>query len=189
MLVVNLFGAPGAGKSTVAAGVFHQLKQRGHIAEYAPEYAKELVWEGRGDLLADQLYILAQQNRRLMRVDGRVDVVITDSPLLLSAVYIPPGYPSSFKPFVVDMFRSYRNLNFYLHRTVPYQNVGRVHTAEEAVCIGQAQRDLLRSIGEAYEELDADANAAKCVLQRVIDARNLCSSGLVRVRALASSQC
>ena len=33
MLVVNLFGAPGAGKSTGAAYIFSQLKMAGIIAE------------------------------------------------------------------------------------------------------------------------------------------------------------
>ena len=167
MLVVNLFGAPGSGKSTVAAGVFHVLKQRGYIVEYAQEYAKELVWEERGDLLADQLHILAQQNRRLMRVRNRVDVVVTDSPLLFSVVYAPSDYPESFARYAFDLFRSYANLNFFLHRAVPYQNVGRVHTADESVRIGQSMLSMLHAEDIPFEEMDGDTAAVERIVQRV----------------------
>lgn len=44
-LVVNLFGEPGAGKSTGAAYVFAMLKMAGVDAELVTEYAKDKVWE------------------------------------------------------------------------------------------------------------------------------------------------
>ena len=45
MLIINLFGAPGAGKSTGAAYVFSQLKAAGVNAELVTEFAKDKVWE------------------------------------------------------------------------------------------------------------------------------------------------
>ena len=45
MLVVNLFGTPGAGKSTGAAYIFSNLKMRGINAELVTEFAKDMVWE------------------------------------------------------------------------------------------------------------------------------------------------
>lgn len=45
MLVVNLFGTPGAGKSTGAAYIFSELKMRGINAELVIEFAKDKVWE------------------------------------------------------------------------------------------------------------------------------------------------
>lgn len=45
MLVVNLFGVPGAWKSTGAAHVFSQLKMKGINAELITEFAKDKVWE------------------------------------------------------------------------------------------------------------------------------------------------
>ena len=44
-LVVNLFGVPGAGKSTGAAYIFAMLKMYGINAELITEYAKDKVWE------------------------------------------------------------------------------------------------------------------------------------------------
>ena len=45
MLVVNLFGAPGSGKSTGAAYIFSQLKIAGVNAELVTEFVKDKVWE------------------------------------------------------------------------------------------------------------------------------------------------
>ena len=42
-LVVNLFAGPGAGKTTCAWEIASELKKRGIVTEYVPEYAKELV--------------------------------------------------------------------------------------------------------------------------------------------------
>ena len=46
-LCVNLFGGPGIGKSTTAAGVFNLLKLHGIETELITEFAKDLVWEER----------------------------------------------------------------------------------------------------------------------------------------------
>ena len=42
-LVVNLLGAPGSGKSTIAASIFSKLKFQNLNVELVSEYAKELV--------------------------------------------------------------------------------------------------------------------------------------------------
>ena len=40
-LVVNLFGGPGTGKSTMMAGIFAKLKSLGYDCEMCVEFAKE----------------------------------------------------------------------------------------------------------------------------------------------------
>lgn len=50
MKVINLFGSAGAGKSTTALGVTHQLKINGYKVEYVSEYAKQLVMSGSSHL-------------------------------------------------------------------------------------------------------------------------------------------
>lgn len=42
-IVVNLFGVPGAGKSTGAAYIFYRLKINGINAELVTEFAKDKV--------------------------------------------------------------------------------------------------------------------------------------------------
>ena len=87
MLVVNLFGAPGAGKSTGAAYIFSRLKLAGINAELVTEFAKDKVWEESKAVFQNQAYIFGKQYFRISRVQDKVDVVITDSPILLSPFY------------------------------------------------------------------------------------------------------
>ena len=44
-MVINLLGGPGCGKSTVAAGIFHQLKSLGYSTELVTEYVKDIVYD------------------------------------------------------------------------------------------------------------------------------------------------
>ena len=61
MLVVNLFGAPGAGKSTGAAYIFSKLKMAGINAELVTEFAKDKVWEESKAVFQNQAYIFGRQ--------------------------------------------------------------------------------------------------------------------------------
>lgn len=46
MLLVNLTGGPGSGKSTTAAFIFAKLKMLGYNAELVGEEARELIYDG-----------------------------------------------------------------------------------------------------------------------------------------------
>ena len=87
MIVVNLFGVPGAGKSTGAAYVFSKLKMQGINAELVTEFAKDMVWENNNKVLMNQEYIFGSQSYRLDRLRDKVDVIVTDCPLFLTAFY------------------------------------------------------------------------------------------------------
>lgn len=86
-LIVNLYGGPGTGKSTTAAGLFYKLKEAGINSEYIQEYAKDKTWQADYFTLECQPYITSKQLYRLHRVLDKVDVVVTDSPLIQGLVY------------------------------------------------------------------------------------------------------
>tara|TARA_R100001530_G_scaffold93239_1_gene64718 strand:- start:3071 stop:3586 length:516 start_codon:yes stop_codon:yes gene_type:complete len=154
MKVINLFGGPGCGKSTAAAGLFHLMKSKHMSVELVNEFAKEVVWENNLDALKDQLYLFANQNRKLERLKGKVEYAITDSPLLLTLVYMPKGYPESFREFVEDIYYSYNNINVFINRVKSYVKTGRVETEEQAKAIDERIKKLL--IGEDYLLVDGD---------------------------------
>lgn len=86
-LLINLYGGPGAGKTTTALALAGNLKMRGYEAEYVPEYARELALEGKLTG-CPQFDILMEQTKRLIRAIGTgIEVVITDSPILLQSLY------------------------------------------------------------------------------------------------------
>lgn len=143
MKVINIFGGPGSGKSTFAAHLFTQLKICKLNVELVTEYAKDLVYENQYNLLkTDQLFILANQNRKLQRLlnnEQKVDYVITDSPLLLSNVYAQLNnykIQESFLKFTLDLFNGYNNINFFLNRdTLDFNHNGRIQNLDEAIKI------------------------------------------------------
>lgn len=67
-LVVNLYGAPGSGKSTGAAYIFAKLKMLGVNCELITEFAKDKVWENNLEVFNNQLYILGKQSFKTSRV-------------------------------------------------------------------------------------------------------------------------
>jgi hypothetical protein len=153
MRVINLWGGPGTGKSTTAAGLFFEMKRQGFEVELVTEYAKDMTWEKRTNVLTDQLYILAKQNRRIQRLDGQVDFVVTDSPLPLGLVYQPDDYYSKFAPLAWQVWNSYTNVNFKLGRDFEYQTAGRNQSYDEALCIDDCIHKLLQDNGVKYERI------------------------------------
>ena len=137
MRVINILGEPSAGKSTLALELTATLKKQGINAELVTEFAKDLVWDNNLDALNNQEYVFAEQHKRISRLVGKVDVVVTDSPLLLSLLYMEhTNTCESLKKFIEDTIAKYDNYYFFLKRDHNYQQVGRIHTEEEAMDIG-----------------------------------------------------
>lgn len=164
MIVINLFGAPGAGKSTGAAYLFSKLKMEGINAELVTEFAKDKVWEENKEVFKNQAYIFGKQSFKMSRCANKVDVIITDSPLFLSAIYNKDEVlGEDFNKVVFNVFNSYENLNFFIKRAKPYNPIGRHQTAEEAdeISIELEQKlkennvDFIKMLGtkENYDEI------------------------------------
>jgi len=130
-IVINMFAGPGTGKSTTAASVFSLLKLHGVNAELITEFAKDLTWENRKYTLENQSYIMAKQYHRMWRVRNQVDVMITDSPLLLSLVY-GGSKPNCVQESILYHFNEFDNINYFLRRTKKYNPAGRFQSEDEA---------------------------------------------------------
>ena len=167
MKVVNLFAGPGAGKSTTAAGLFHLMKLDGMSVELVTEYAKEMTWEKRHNILTDQLYILAKQHRRVSRLRDEVEYVVTDSPFLVGILYRNEHYSETLDRLIVELWNKYENANFFLERVKAYVAVGRNQSEDEARRIDVATRDLLSRLQVPYETVVGDAEAASSIFARV----------------------
>ena len=129
-IIINLFAGPGAGKSTLMSGLFYKLKTDGYNCEMATEFAKDLTWEKRFNTLEDQIYVFGKQQHRIYRLIGSVDIIITDSPILLSYFYGPDN--PELRGLVLSEFNKYENINFYVHRVKKYNPAGRSQTEDEA---------------------------------------------------------
>jgi hypothetical protein len=129
MKVINLIGASNTGKSTATYGLLYTMKKLGLNVEYASEYAKDMVYEKRGNILQDQLYILAKQNRKLSRLEVMgVEYAVTDTCLLLGNVYAPDDALPELKAVITAYFNQYDNTTFYLppNESFAFSGIGRV---------------------------------------------------------------
>jgi len=135
------------------AGVFHELKHRGINCEMVPEYAKEKVWEESFTVLNDQIYVFAKQLHGIRKLVGKVDVIVTDSPILLSLHYAK-NETETFKKLVVETHHNLcRSLNFLLQREKAYEPSGRMQTEDEARNIDSILRNILVSSHVEYREV------------------------------------
>ena len=148
-IVVNLFAGPGTGKSTSCAQIFSELKWQGVNCEMAREFAKDKVWEESFKVLDDQIYIFGKQQHRMKVLIGQVDVIITDSPLLLSIVY-DKTENQNFKNLVVDTYRQFENINIFLEREKPYNPKGRVQDEDKAKGLDVQVKNLLDELNITY---------------------------------------
>ena len=170
MIIVNLFGVPGAGKSTGAAYIFSQLKMRGINAELITEFAKDKVWENNEKVFKNQLYLFGKQSFRISRVQDEVDVIVTDSPLLLSILYNQtPILGENFNQLVYDVFNSYNNINYLIKRTKPYNPAGRLQTEEESDALAEPLISLLKKENINYKEIAGDIKGYDKIVQEVLN--------------------
>ena len=167
-IVVNLFAGPGSGKSTMATGIFSELKWSGVNAEYVSEFAKDLVWEGRYKTLSNQLYVFGEQLHRIERLMGNVDVIITDSPILLSLIYKPEGFSSHFDSLVLETFTKYRSINYFLTRLKVYDPRGRMQTADEARTVDEVVLNTLYSQSIPFTTIPGNKDGMKLIVGDVI---------------------
>jgi nicotinamide riboside kinase len=158
--VINLWGAPSAGKSTIAAGLFFIMKIHGCEVELVTEYAKDLVWEGQEEMFGEQAKIFAEQNHRLERlVRRKQQFAITDSPLPLPIIYQPQDYLKDFEPLVMEQFGRYLNASYFIERRHRFQAAGRRHDEGEANLAGQKMEDFMASHGIPFHRIDASPTA------------------------------
>lgn len=163
--IINFWAGPGTGKSSCAADLFAEMKWAGHNVELIDEYAKVKTWEKHTNILEDQMYVSAKQNRKIERLQGQVDWVITDSPLLMCVPYIPEGYCSHFKPLIREMFDRYDNINYFLIREKAYNPIGRNQSEEEARQLDATIRNLLEEEELPYTVLPANRQTKFLVMR------------------------
>lgn len=143
-LVVNCFAGPGAGKTTCAWEVAAELKKKGINCEYVPEYPKELVWEEKYDLLNNQEHIFNEQAKRLARLRGKVEVIVTDSPILMSHIY-GTNNSHEFTQRINEEYSKYYNFNLFIQRGKGFQQEGRVQNLRESIELDNRIKNMLKN--------------------------------------------
>jgi ABC-type dipeptide/oligopeptide/nickel transport system ATPase component len=170
--VINFIGGPGCGKSTTAANLFAYMKQRDVNCELVAEYAKGATWRDAPLILKDQLYVFAKQHNAQFRLRGKVQYMITDSPLILSLHY-GEHESEEFRKLVRVKWNEFNNINFYIKRTKTYNPIGRNQNEQEADEIAKDIKNILDTERIDYTEIESNSDIK--IIYDVIAKNNLSS--------------
>ena len=166
-LTINLFGGPGSGKSTTAAAVFSLLKMHDVNAELVTEFAKDLTWEGRTKALDNQYYVSSKQYHRMWRIKDQVDVIITDSALLLGLMY-GENRPQCFDETIMHLFNEFNNMNYFILRQKKFNPKGRNQTEEEAKELDNKILLMLLDNNIRYKIVEGSYKGVNDIAKRVL---------------------
>jgi len=153
-LHINIFGAPGSGKSTMRSRLFYELKKQQLKVEEVVEYAKELTYGEDGIKLADQILMFGKQRHPHFVLDKKVDYVITDSPFIMGFTYVDDtvDYKDELKALMLKVHNSYDTLNIFINRNHKYQEFGRNQTEQESDEKAIEIKQLLKDCNIQYYE-------------------------------------
>ena len=169
-IIINFIASPGCGKSTLTASVFSKLKWLGYDCEMVSEFAKELIWEERNETFKDETYLFAKQNHRLFRVNGKVDIIITDRPIILSILYNRKygNGSKNFENLVYETHNNYKNLNYFINRTKRYNPNGRNQTEKESDMMNIEIKNILNEYSIPYNEINGNKEATDKIVEDII---------------------
>lgn len=148
--IIELYAGPGSGKSTLAARLFSDLKFAGYNVELVREVAKEEYWR-HGCIKMNQATLLTTQALRQWDLVGKVDLIITDSPLQMSQVYGSEQEQIDFynRPFCREPV--------FVRRVKPYNPAGREQSEAEAI---QKDGEIWGMIGMGFKTVSGDLEGA-----------------------------
>jgi hypothetical protein len=172
--IINLFGGPGIGKSSISAGLTYRLK-RNHISCDNPyEFPKLLAWDENHSAIRDQLFVLANQHRGIVKSYGKVDYIILDSPIILSltykSYYKSTQYPATlygetFDKLLLEIHNQYNNINIVLERGEGiHNNNERYQDLKQSVELDTVIEESLKRHELPYHKIKVDDDTLTNIL-------------------------
>lgn len=158
--VINLFGGSGLGKSTTAAKLFGEMKDQRYHVELVTEYVKKWAWAQKKPTGFDQFYLAGKQSQSESQLYGKVDYIVTDSPILLSGYYENLHLKRSIVLPAILNFLEYtkeneiQHLNFVLKRHKAFDPRGRYETEDQAKAVDHDMRNWLTSLDIPLIDVD-----------------------------------
>lgn len=177
--VINFVAAPSSGKSLMAALIFSELKMRHYKAEYVQEYAKTLIWQNRLEELANQYNVSLEQYKMIKSINGQVDYICLDSPLLLGLYYNRYHEDNvcdvnKTEQMILGKMNEFDNIYIFLERNeeFPYETEGRIHTEEQSKVIANQLLKMLDELGIQYKCFRSDRKNVNDILDYILDCKS-----------------
>lgn len=163
--IINIYGGPGVGKSTAAAYIFAKLKMSGIHAELVTEYAKDKIWEECESALKCEYYINGMQAYRIARVFGKVEVIVTDSPILLGAIYAGEKDAHIRTASIIEDAKYKDRFDVVLKRDFTYESEGRKETEDKAITIDSKVIEILEETHTMYNKIHCNEVAFNAIVE------------------------
>jgi hypothetical protein len=151
-----MLGGSGIGKSTIAAGLYYNMKLKHVNVELVREYVKILAWQEAKIGQFDQVNIFGEQCKLEHTLYGKVDYIVTDSPILLAPVYEYFYHNDSMMEEAALKFvkkakeSGVKHMNFLLERGKEYDTKGRYQSEEEAKNVDALTKKFLEKHNISY---------------------------------------
>jgi hypothetical protein len=133
----------------------------------ALEYAKDIVWEESLKKLENQIYIFGKQLHRMHRLDHKVDVIVTDSPLIHSAIYGAENH-ETFKNLILEEHNKFVNLNYFIKRSKEYNPNGRTQDLDGAIVVDNKILKFLKDHNINYKTLQSSHEDMDKVVDSIV---------------------
>jgi deoxyadenosine/deoxycytidine kinase len=163
--IINLYGGPGVGKSTSAAYLYYLLKSAGDNVELVREYVKDWAWDNRKFNAYDEIYFLGKQVRHESMLFGKVDWIVTDAPVYMTAYYASLYCSAKLAHGVLEAAQAFyqeakdeghQHLHIYLMRNKPYKADGRYQTEEQAIGVDVGVAEMLNKFDVPFNYATPD---------------------------------
>lgn len=161
-IAINFYGGPGSGKSSMAARIFSELKSLELDIELVTEYAKDKVWEEAYKVFECQLFVCANQVYKMFVVSKHVDIIITDSPIIMGSAY--NNGDKLLDSILVREHKKYNNINIFLNRTKKYNPKGRYQTELEAKGKDVLIKNILKKNKIKFKEFDGNSTSVPSIV-------------------------
>ena len=143
-----MFSGPASGKSITAINVRAKLGFKGYDIELVEETIKEWTYIPRIPSVCDTHFIQANQiQKEDIRLRAGVDIIVSDSPLMLQyfyAIYHKNPMQEPMRLAAVEFEKMYPSINIFIDREDKFYNeVGRYEKLDEAKKIDNLIKDTL----------------------------------------------
>ena len=149
-MVINLFGGPGCGKSSLASYIYSYLKSHHYSVGLLQEFATQLILNKNIEALKKQYWVITNQLYNQELLEESYNIVITDSPILLGEIYdIDENSVTKelLKVLMTEKFKEKENINIFIRRDLKkeFSLDGRVHDLSESLKKDVEIENMLKS--------------------------------------------
>lgn len=175
--VISFVGASGTGKSTAALGTAFKLKKMAKSVEYVEEFAKGLVYtDSLERYIPNQTYIIAEQYKKIYDLLGKVDYVISDAGLQISALH--SSGEDEIEKLAWYLTGKINQFTILIERDpekIKYEQDGRLEDEEESKLFGEKFEKYMKANNAQYVKVVGSDAAIEMAL-KVIEEREIQNS-------------